>query len=312
MFQYKAFGLNISSEIKLPGMIEIDDNKSDVRIPLGEVDHSVSQVVMKGSNYIVDHENIYIWWDDIGKVKISKGNQIIVEPLSDLEDSDETNIIPFLLGPVMSTLLHHRGFLVLQGSSVKVNSEAIAFLGHRGLGKSTTAIQLYKKGYPIITDDILAIDFDDEGMPLIYPGYPHVRLSDESYEHIKEDTNILTSIHIYAGKIFCDASRGFSQEPVKLKKIYVLEKNDKIRLSDLKSQESIVELIRYSIPNWIFQNSEQANNLTKFVILIKQSKIRCLEISHSFENIFEIIELVEKDILTANIFKRSILSDLEN
>lgn len=299
MFQYKAFGLNISSEIKLPGMIEIDESRSDVKLSLGKVNHLVSQPVLEGANYIVDQENVYIWWDDIGKVKISNGNQIIVEPLSDLEGSDETNIIPFLLGPVMSILLHQRGFLVLHGSSVKINNEAIAFLGYRGLGKSTTAIQLYKKGYSIITDDILAIDFDQDGLPFIYPGYPHVRLSEISYSHIKDDTSILTPIRTYAGKLFCDASRDFLQEPVKLKKIYILEKSSKNQLSALKSQETLIELIRYSIPNWIFQNSDQAKNLTKFALLLKQSKVHRLEVLHSFEDIFEIIQLVENDILTA-------------
>jgi Serine kinase of the HPr protein, regulates carbohydrate metabolism len=289
MFQYKAFGLNISSEIKLPGMIEIDNNKFDIKISIGKVNLSIHKPVVKGHNYIADHEDVYIWWDEIGKVKINKGNQIMVEPLSDLENSDETNIIPFLLGPVISTLLYQRGLLVLHGSSVKINNEAVAFLGHKGLGKSTTAIQLYKEGYSIITDDILAIDFDEEGLPIIYPGYPHVRLSDDSYEYIKNDTNILTPIRTYAGKLFCDASRGFSQEPVKLKKIYVLEEGTKNQLSDLKSQESLIELIRHSIPNWIFQKSDQAKNLAQCALLTKYVEIHRFKIVHSFKDVFEII-----------------------
>lgn len=299
MFHYTAFGLNITSEIKLPGMIEKkNSDKSDVKIYLREVSPSLSPKVKKGPNYIVDHENVYIWWEDIGKVKISNGNQITVEPLPDLENSSETNIIPFLLGPVMSTLLHQRGFLVLHGSSVKIDNEAVAFLGYRGLGKSTTAIQLYKKGYSILTDDIVAIGFDEEGLPLLYPSYPHVRLSEESYTHTKDDTHILTPIRTYAGKIFCDASRGFSQTPIKVKKIYVLKKSDETQLSYLNSNEKIMDLITYSIPHWVFQNSDYARNLTQCALLIKHAKVNRFEISHSFENISKIIRLIEKDIYT--------------
>ena len=59
----------------------------------------------------------------------------------------------------MALLLYQRGFLVLHGSSIKINNGAIAFLGYRGNGKSTTAINLYKKNYPIVTDDILSYKF---------------------------------------------------------------------------------------------------------------------------------------------------------
>ena len=299
MFHYTAFGLNITSEIKLPGMIEKENSdKSDVKISLGEVSPSLYPGVKEGPNYIVDHKNVYIWWEDIGKVKISEGNQITVEPLSDLENSNETNIIPFLLGPVMSTLLHQRGFLVLHGSSVKIDNQAVVFLGYRGLGKSTTAIQLYKKGYSILTDDIVAIGFDEEGLPLLYPGYPHVRLSEESYTHTKDDTHILTPIRTYAGKVFCDASRGFSQVPFKVKKIYILKKSNETQLSHLNADEKLMGLITYSIPHWMFQNSDYARNLTQCALLIKYAKVNRFEISHSFENIFKIIQLVEKDIYT--------------
>ena len=40
----------------------------------------------------------------------------------------------------------------------------------------------------------LAINFDDKGFPYVYPGYPHVRLSEDSYNNIKDNTNILTPI----------------------------------------------------------------------------------------------------------------------
>jgi len=298
MYYYKAFGLNFSSEIQVPGMIEGSvSDRSDVKIFLGKVNPNIIEAIIEGSNYCLNNKNIYLWWDDIGKVEISDGNQITVDPIADLENSDETNIIPFLLGPVMALLLHQRGFLVLHGSSIKVNDGAVTFIGYRGLGKSTTAINLYKKGYPLVTDDILAIKFDNDDLPVVYPGYPHARLSEDSYFHIKDDTNILTPIRTIVGKVFCDASRGFLQDPIKLEGIYVLEKSDQTKISIFRSQENLIDLIRHSIANRIFvDNTDQAKNLTQCAKLINNTQIRRLEFSHSFKNLPDLVSLVEEDL----------------
>lgn len=210
MFKYKAFGLVLLSDIELPGMMETATNdKVDIQISLEKINLPLLGVP-PGSNYIVDHNDVYLWWEDVGKVQITNGEKIIV----DVEAAEENQIKPFILGPSMAIILHQRGFLVLHGSSVKIEQGAIAFLGYRGVGKSTIAIHLYKKGYPFITDDILAINFDEEEKPIVYPGYPHTRLSVDTYNNIKDITPILNPIRTIAGKNFYDVSRGFYPEPI--------------------------------------------------------------------------------------------------
>ena len=286
MFNYYAFGLNISSEIELPGVFKNINNEPDVKIIQGKVQSEVF-----GSKYIVEYDDIYLRWDDIGKVKLSNGNQITIDIIN------KNLIIPFLLGPIMALLLHQRGFLVLHGSSIKINGKAIAFIGYRGMGKSTTAINLYKKGYPLITDDILAINFDNDNIPYIYPGYPHVRLSEDSYNHIKDDTDILTLIRTIIGKVFCDASREFSPEKLMLKRVYLIERGDRTRIFTLDSQKNLMNLICHSVYNLIFpSNKNQANNLNQCSNLIKNVQIRRLEVIHSFNNISGLIELIEDDL----------------
>lgn len=297
MFYYIAFGLRISSEIELHGMIEnVDNNKSDVEISLGEVNFPISGDI-KGFNYIKDHEEVYLWWEDIGKVKISNGSKITVDLSYNSESSDKMSVVPFLLGSVMSILLHQRGFLVLHGSAVKINDYVVAFLGYKGLGKSTIAINLYKKGYPLVTDDILAIKFDNEGLPVVYPSYPHVRLSKDSFVYMVDNTNSMTPICTLLDKIFCDTSRGFLSKSIKLKKIYVLESSDEIRISILKSQKNLINIIRHSFANKIFDNIDQAKNLTQCANLVNKISFRRLEVSHSFKNLPNLINLVEEDFI---------------
>ncbi len=295
MFNYKAFGLEIVSEVELPGMTEGMEDP-DVKFTLGKVDHTiVSGAEVQGPNYLVKDGDVYLWWDDIGKVKVSGGQQVTVEPIADLKDSETINLIPFLLGPVMAMLLHQRGYLVLHGSSVKTNKGAVAFLGHRGNGKSTTAIHLYREGYPLVTDDVLAIKFDEEGLPVAYPGYPHARLNEDSYNQVKDNTDILTPIKTLAGKVFCDASHKFSPDPLILERIYIIEKGDYIRTSSLKSQENLIDLIRHSVANRIFQHTTQKENLIQCARLVNNVSMRRLEITHSFDRISDLVHVIEDD-----------------
>lgn len=289
MFNYCAFGLNISSEIELPGITQTEGNvEPDVKIVLDAVKLPVS--LETSSNYCLDEGDVYLWWENIGKVSISSGKQIIVEV-----DGDLDSIIPFLLGPVMALLLHQRGFLVLHGSSVRMNGGAAAFLAYRGTGKSTTAIHLYKKGYPIVTDDILAISFDEDGVPFLNPGYLHVRLAEDSYEQVRDDTDILTPIRTIVGKVFCDASSRYSARPSRLERIYLMEKGDEIRISEIKSQETLLDLLRHSIAQRIFKETDQSDNLVHCANLINNVIFRRLEVNHSFEELSELVDLIEKD-----------------
>lgn len=290
MYCYKAYGLNISSEIKLPGMIEGNsDTKFDVTIKLGIVDIPELKLL------VIENGDIFLYLETIGKAKISGVDQITVDPISDPEKFDDTNIIPLLLGPVLALLLHQRGFLVLHGSSVKYKDKTIAFIGSRGIGKSTTAINLYKNGYPLVNDDILAIDFDDEGLPIVYPGYPHVRLSEDSY--VNEKDNMLKPIRTMVGKVFCDASNGFTPEPVYLKRIYILKKGKQTKISVFKPQENHLNLIRHSIANSVLGDEmDRAKNLIQCARLINNTDVRCLEISHSFNKLHSMVKIIQKDL----------------
>ena len=63
---------------------------------------------------------------------------------------------------------------------MNIGGFAVAFSGYKGLGKSTTAMAFYNKGYPVVADDYIVIEFDDNNIPLVSPGFPRLKLSPES------------------------------------------------------------------------------------------------------------------------------------
>lgn len=294
MYQYYAFGLNISSEIELPGMLKKSGNQIDIEIQKGKFKIPDKNYL---PNLCVKGNDVYLWWDDVGQVKISNGKKITIYP----NRNDENKIIPFILGPVMAVILHQRGFTGLHGSSIKFNDFAIAFIGFSGYGKSTTAIHFYKKGYPLITDDIIALKFDEKGYPMIYPGYPHVRLSDQTYGEIKDTTSSLTSIRTIADKGFYDSSKNFQTKSLPLKCIYILEKSDEMDIIPVKSQKDLMELLIHSTAQRIFTKEDQANNLIQCANLINNIHFKRLKTNHSFKEIDKLIIMIENDLFKINL-----------
>ncbi len=86
---------------------------------------------------------------------------------------DEVTAI--LLGTILGVTLRLRGILCLHSSVLAVQDRAIAFLGVKGAGKSTTAAALAQLGTPVLADDVAVLRPQEAGFQ-VQPGYPRLRL----------------------------------------------------------------------------------------------------------------------------------------
>lgn len=98
--------------------------------------------------------------------------------------------IVYLVGPVMGYVLRRLGVLSLHASAVVIEGRAIAFCGDPGAGKSTTAAAFSANGFPLLTDDVLALRSRD-GVWFGYPAYDHVRLWPTAARMLVGDENAL-------------------------------------------------------------------------------------------------------------------------
>jgi hypothetical protein len=69
----------------------------------------------------------------------------------------------YLAGPVLSFVFRLRQEFSLHASAVAIGGRAFAFAGPHAAGKSTTAGALGRRGYPVLTDDILRMTIGDDG-----------------------------------------------------------------------------------------------------------------------------------------------------
>jgi hypothetical protein len=113
------------------------------------------------------------------------------------------NALSYLLGPVFGLLLRLRGVTCLHASAVAFEDRCVVFVGPEGAGKSTTAAAFAKRGFAVLSDDIVALaitppdtssDREPAGARLIpepasfrvLPAYPHLCLWPDSVKFLYE------------------------------------------------------------------------------------------------------------------------------
>ncbi|MET0528123.1 MAG: serine kinase, partial [Microvirga sp.] len=129
-------------------------------------------------------DETYLGMGNVGKFLIAGDGRVTCELLPEFPE----HLAGFaLLGPVMATIMHHRGNLVLHGSALEVERGAVVFLGDKGAGKSTMAGAMTTAGHALITDDVIAISADEEGRSAVVNAYPTIKLSDAALETFGAD-----------------------------------------------------------------------------------------------------------------------------
>ena len=129
--------------------------------------------------YWCDERQLYIEIPEIAKYHlVVADNTLFIEPHHTLTNLYTINT--WLYGTVFAYLLQSRGYLVLHGSAVLVNNKAVIFSGDSGAGKSTIAAAMVARGYPLITDDVVALCYNEAGDLVVVPGPQRVKLWDDA------------------------------------------------------------------------------------------------------------------------------------
>ena len=184
---YKAFGLNVSSEISLPELPQLNEN-SLVDIVIKKADLTLLWEELAGeSKYFVIKEDLILFrLPDNAIYMIQKGKEIFYSPMN---NAHEDHIRLYLLGTCMGALLMQRKILPLHGSAIEIDGKAYAIVGDSGAGKSTLASAFLKLGYQLISDDVIPVTLNEQNIPMVTPAYPQQKLWLESLNQFGMESN---------------------------------------------------------------------------------------------------------------------------
>lgn len=214
---YNAFGLNICSEFEFSGFLT-GKGIPDVYVRLGRVPEQLDEADATGVFYQAKRGMLLLNVERVARFLISSGNEILVDVVPGAEWD---MVLLLLFGSAFGALLHQRKLLVVHASAIATTRGAVLFTGASGYGKSTLAAAFHRRGFPVLADDVCAIETGD--FPIVLPAYPYLMLWADASNRLAISKFHLQRIRSSLEKYVLPLGEGSAVEPIPLHAIYVLE-----------------------------------------------------------------------------------------
>jgi hypothetical protein len=173
----------------------------------------------------------------------------------------------YLVGPVLGFVLRLREVCCLHASAISIGHKIIGFSGPPHAGKSTIAAAFAKLGYAVVSDDILALE-EEEDRFLVRPGYPRLCLWPDATTSLYGSSHRLPRITPEDGindwwdKRYLDltsSGHGFQMQSLPLSAIYLIEERkdsaDCPRVEPVSASAAVVKLAANTYMNYLLDRN---------------------------------------------------------
>jgi hypothetical protein len=310
---YQVYGLTLRSNRPLPILVPTSTTtRADVEVNLVEGELSgrshLDKQYRSGWHTQQKADNIYYCLSLRGSSEIldieiaPTGKQICIN-WTNLPLEEVTAI---LLGCVLGTALRLQGKLCLHSSVVAVNNFAIAIIGAKGAGKSTTAAALAKRGYPILADDIAVLDNCEETF-LVQPGYPRLRLWKSAVNALYGSEQELSRVFRQTDKHFVQLNQNdtsewrFHSQPLPLAAIYILgERQQSLAAPSVEAiipQIGLMHLVTHKYPQSLkLERDRQAREFALLGRLATTVPILQLTLEDNLTGLSEVCDVILENV----------------
>ncbi len=176
MHYYKVFGYIFRCQHAIQQLYEITATDSyDVDIIIGEMPQEITCEVAQATIFpcISSKEQRFWMHNTYGILAVYKSGQIYAMSTS---DRDTFYLLQFVLGYGIAMYAHLNNRIAIHCGSVAINQKCIMLAGDSGSGKSTLTHELISLGATMLSDDVVAIGYDENHIPCVYPAFPQQKL----------------------------------------------------------------------------------------------------------------------------------------
>lgn len=296
---HRAFGLTIRSCLPLPELLAAPDcSEPDVEITFAQVPPELPGAIARGVRFQVTADRLLLQVDGVARYLVSNGREILIDRDPAAEDDD---IRVFLLASVFGALMHQRGDLVLHGSAIEWDGQCVVFVGVSGVGKSTLASALRKKGHAMLTDDLCVVRPGTGGKMFAHPGFPQTKLWMDSLKQLEISADGLRRIRSKLEKRAVSLGEQFATQPLAVKKLYVLRTHNReeFKLTSLQGPEKFAALKNNTYRFGFLKDiGVKAGHFQHALRLGQQAPISAVQRPSGSFKIDELVALIQADLGT--------------
>ena len=274
--------------------LSTNNYQSDIKIYIGELKAPKLTPTHGRLLYSIKKDSAYLHVKEVGTILVKEGKEIIVDPV---DNFNEQILRIFLLGAAFGLLLHQRGLIVLHGNSININGKGVCFVGNRGFGKSTISAGLYFKGYPIVSDDVTAIKFENSRAYLV-PGFGRIKLWTDSVKALGLEPQDLPLVHPNFKKREYLIDESLSTQLVPLECVYVLGVAEKLTIEALSPSEALFKIMQNSyctrFGREMYNTLSAVKHFQQCSTLVKYTKAFSLKRTKDLTSLPKLISLIEE------------------
>lgn len=309
-YDHRAFGLTIRSCLPLPELLPAEpDAVPDVEIVYANVPTELPDALARGVRFQAGKDKLLLIVDGVARYLVEQGRKISIarDPAADDDD-----VRVFLLASVFGALLHQRQDLVLHGSAIEWNGEAVVFMGHSGVGKSTLASAFRKKGHAVLTDDLCVVRPGADGRMMAHPGFPQTKLWLDSLKQLDLSPDGLRRIRTKLEKRAVPLSEDFAARPLAIRKVYLLRPHNKpeLKLNSIEGPPKFLALKNHTYRFGFLAAIEGKAGHFQYAMKLAQQVPLAVAIrpSGSFQ-LDELVALIEEDLNGRNQITDGLTTD---
>jgi len=227
-YRYSVYGLSLDACLELPELMPVagpdlaPESPAQVRVQWGQVPGALEEARRSTARFQAKPEHLLLYAEGVGRVLVSHGREIQVELQPGAAMASVRSII---LGPVLGAIMHQRGLLPLHASGIKFGDGCVIFCGRPGTGKSTLAGLFVQRGHPMQADDVCVLGENPAGSPLVYPGYPQLKLWGDALKAVGNLSAAFPPIQLFPER-FAVRTEGFHGKPLPVQRIFILSPSE--------------------------------------------------------------------------------------
>lgn len=290
---YSCYGLTLDSEIALPELaaqpLPPGADAADLVVRVGAVADPSPSATLLPLGLWVDGERIGIDVPDVGRYACEDGSRITVAPLP---DADRDAVRLFLLGSALGALMTQRGHLVLHGNAFRVGDACAVVLGHSGAGKSTLAAEMHRRGYDVLSDDVVPVDAEGRALA----GWPRVKLWQDALDRLGVDSTDLPRVRGAHPKFHLPLDRPVLA-PLPVRWVYTLDRYDgPLRLVPVTGAAVFTSLHEHAYRKEILVGALRQTHLARSAVLAATARVARLDRPRGVDSVAASADLLLADI----------------